>query len=76
MQDEEFAVLSRRLGQVNALAHQLRNSLQSMLGFAQLLAGEHSGSLNEKQREYVKMVEMGGMQALKLIEELEIGRHE
>lgn len=52
------------------MSHELRTPLNAILGFANLLAAEHFGSLNDKQKDYVQRVEEGGFRLLDLIKDL------
>ncbi|HEX6349673.1 MAG TPA: GAF domain-containing sensor histidine kinase [Candidatus Dormibacteraeota bacterium] len=52
------------------MSHELRTPLNSILGFAQLLAGEDYGPLNERQRRYVEHVTSSGAHLLSLINDV------
>jgi signal transduction histidine kinase len=44
--------------------HEIRNSLNAVIGFAQLLTSGISGPLNEKQAQYAELILRQGQQAL------------
>ena len=52
------------------MSHELRTPLNSILGFAQLLAAEDFGPLNERQRRYIGNVENSGAHLLSLINDV------
>jgi PAS domain S-box-containing protein len=52
------------------MSHELRTPLNSVMGFSDLLKGEFFGPLNEKQKEYVQLIEKSGNHLLSLIEDL------
>ncbi|HEY8642140.1 MAG TPA: GAF domain-containing sensor histidine kinase [Candidatus Dormibacteraeota bacterium] len=52
------------------MSHELRTPLNSILGFAQLLAAEDFGPLNERQRRYIANVENSGAHLLSLINDV------
>lgn len=60
------------------VSHELRTPLNSILGFSELLAGEHFGPLGAPQyREYAGIIRTSGKRLLKLMNQvLEIGRLE
>ena len=49
------------------LRHDLRNALNLVMGFADLLAADTTGTLNEKQRLYLDNIRIGTRQMLDLI---------
>lgn len=55
---------------LQTVSHELRTPLNSILGFAQLLAVESTGPLNEKQLRYLNHVETSGRHLLRLINEI------
>ena len=63
----ESAAKSRFLA---AMSHELRTPLNSILGFAQLLDSDAGGPLSEKQRRFVRHVELSGRRLLSLINEV------
>ena len=60
------------------VSHELRTPLNSILGFSELLAGEHFGPLGAPQyKEYAGIIRVSGKRLLKLMNQvLEIGRLE
>jgi PAS domain S-box-containing protein len=48
-------------------SHELRTPLNAIIGFSQLLQLEMSGPLNERQRNYVRIVERSGENLLRLV---------
>jgi len=55
---------------LSSMSHELRTPLNSILGFADLLRGQHFGKLNAKQRSYVGQIENSGKHLLDLINDL------
>lgn len=55
---------------LSAMSHELRTPLNAILGFSDLLAGQHFGSINEKQMKYVRQIESSGKHLLELINDL------
>ena len=63
--------IDRQKGQfLSSMSHELRTPLNAILGFSDLLAGQHFGSLNEKQIEYVNHIEISGKHLLDLITDI------
>lgn len=52
------------------ISHELRTPLNSILGFSQLLDADAGGELSEKQRRYVRNIELSGRHLLSLINEV------
>ena len=52
---------------ISSMSHELRTPLNGILGFTELLKGEHFGKLNDPQREFVDQVENSGKHLLELI---------
>lgn len=52
------------------MSHELRTPLNAILGFSDLLAGEHFGPLNARQRQYVEEIAGSGQHLLKLITDI------
>lgn len=50
------------------VTHELRTPLNAVTGFADLLASEHYGALNPKQREFVDSISSSGTHLLSLID--------
>jgi len=63
----ESAAKSRFLA---AMSHELRTPLNSILGFSQLLDADAGGPLGEKQRRFVRNIEVSGRHLLSLINEV------
>ena len=66
-----------------AVSHELRTPLNAVLGFADILAGEYFGKLeNDRQREYVGLIRQSGAHLLSVVNsmldmsKLEAGRYE
>jgi PAS domain S-box-containing protein len=55
---------------VAAMSHELRTPLNSILGFSQLLSGNGTGELNERQQRYVGHIEASGRHLLALINDV------
>ncbi|MCP4642760.1 MAG: PAS domain S-box protein [bacterium] len=68
---EQLAEANRQKSRfLSSLSHELRTPLNSVLGFADLLKGQHYGPLNDKQTEYVGHIEEGGRRLHALIGDL------
>ncbi len=52
------------------LSHELRNPLNSILGFSQVLLEKYFGPLNEKQEQYVNDIHESGQDLLALIDDI------
>lgn len=52
------------------MRHELRNPLNSILGFSQVLLEKYFGPLNEKQEQYVKDIHESGQDLLTLIDDI------
>lgn len=52
---------------LSTMSHELRTPLNAIIGFADLLAGEGFGPLNDKQRSYIKRIDDSGAHLLSLI---------
>jgi signal transduction histidine kinase/CheY-like chemotaxis protein len=52
---------------ISTMAHELRNPLNSIIGFTELLRDQHLGPLNEKQAKYVAQIHASGKHLLRLI---------
>jgi signal transduction histidine kinase/DNA-binding response OmpR family regulator len=62
---------------LSTMSHELRTPLNAVLGFSDMLIGEHYGALNERQRRYVDHIRKGGQHLLQLINDiLDISRIE
>ncbi len=55
---------------LSSMSHELRTPLNAILGFADLLAGQFFGPLNDKQLGYVQQIDDGGKHLLALINDL------
>lgn len=55
---------------LSAMSHELRTPLNGILGFADLLQEQFFGPLNEKQSEYVSLIDESGKHLLTLINDL------
>lgn len=53
-----------------SMSHELRTPLNAVIGFSEVLLGEHFGSLNGQQKEYVCDVLASGQHLLSLITEI------
>jgi two-component system sensor histidine kinase/response regulator len=53
-----------------SVSHDLRQPLNGMIGFAELLSSEKPGTLNDKQKEYLGDIYGGGQQLLRLTDDL------
>ena len=58
---------------VSRVRHDLRNSLNVIMGFTDLLSAEATGTLNEKQRLYVHNIRAGSQRMLILLNSKENG---
>jgi signal transduction histidine kinase len=58
---------------VSRICHDLRNSLNVVMGFTDLLSAETTGALNEKQQVYVQNIRAGTRQMLMLLSSKEEG---
>ncbi len=68
---EEAERVSRFKDQfLSTMSHELRTPLNAVLGFAELLADERYGSLNERQRRYASHIREGGQHLLRLINDI------
>ncbi|MDQ2648848.1 MAG: ATP-binding protein [Actinomycetota bacterium] len=52
------------------MSHELRTPLNAVIGFADVLEGQHFGPLNERQREYVEDIQVAGRHLLALINDV------
>ena len=52
------------------MSHELRTPLNSVIGFAELLLGQHRGKLNESQQRYVGNIASSGQHLLSLINDV------
>jgi signal transduction histidine kinase len=67
----ELQAAARQKGQLFAhFSHELRTSLNSILGFSELLRGDTAGSLTERQLRYVRHVHDSGNRLLRLINDI------
>ncbi len=55
---------------LNAMSHELRTPLNSILGFTELLGGQFFGVLNDKQSEYVALLEASSKHLLDLVNDV------
>ena len=55
---------------VSNMSHELRTPLNSMLGLTSLMADRSAGPINEKQKEYLEIVERNGKNLLQLINDV------
>jgi PAS domain S-box-containing protein len=55
---------------LSSMSHELRTPLNGILGFADLLLGQHFGTLNAKQRTYALQIDSSGKHLLALINDL------
>lgn len=55
---------------LTSMSHELRTPLNAILGFTQLLKMEYFGNLNEKQAEYIKLINESSGYLLSLINDL------
>jgi len=53
-----------------SMSHELRTPLNSILGFSELLVGQHFGSLTERQIKYMRVIEESGQHLLELINDI------
>ena len=73
--ERRFAEQARRENEAKSrflatMSHELRTPLNSVLGFAQLLLGQHRGRLNEAQQRYVNNIAASGTHLLTLINDV------
>lgn len=54
----------------SSISHELRTPLNGILGTTSLLEGEHFGSLNAKQKNYVDQIEQSGSHLLSLVNDI------
>ena len=77
-QKKEIEEKSERVEEANRLkseflsnmSHELRTPLNSMLGLTNLMAQEIAGRINEKQKEYIEIIERNGKNLLQLINDI------
>ena len=55
---------------LSTMSHELRTPLNAVLGFSDLLSEERYGTLNERQRRYLKHIHTGGQHLLNLINDI------
>jgi len=55
---------------LSTMSHELRTPLNAVVGFSDLLAEEHYGPLNERQKRYVSHIHAGGRHLLRLINDI------
>lgn len=55
---------------ISNVSHELRSPLNSILGFTELLSAQFTGSLNEKQLEYVEDIRIAGLHLLNMVNEI------
>ena len=55
---------------LNAMSHELRTPLNSILGFTELLGGQFFGALNDKQSEYIALLEASSRHLLDLVNDV------
>jgi PAS domain S-box-containing protein len=55
---------------LSTMSHELRTPLNAVLGFSDLLADEHYGPLNDRQRRYIDHIHTGGKHLLSLISDI------
>src|SRR6202007_14262 len=55
---------------LSTMIHELRTTLNAVLGFSDLLAYERYGPLNDHQTRYVSNIHTGGQHLLKLISDI------
>lgn len=55
---------------ISSMSHELRTPLNAVIGFTQALEKQYFGDLNEKQMEYVQLVESSGQHLLSLINDI------
>jgi len=75
---EEVQAINLRLAEANlhknrflsSMSHELRTPLNAVLGFADLMEGQHFGALNDKQAAYVRQIRESGKHLLDLISDL------
>lgn len=54
----------------HSVSHDIRQPLNHIIGFADILSKEFAGPLNAKQKEYLSYIDGGGKNLLRLIEDL------
>ena len=54
---------------VSNMSHELRTPLNVLLGLTNLMAEGNTGAINEKQKEYLEIIERNGKNLLQLIRE-------
>ncbi|MBI5207705.1 MAG: HAMP domain-containing histidine kinase, partial [Candidatus Firestonebacteria bacterium] len=72
---EELVIKTKQLEEANKtkskfianISHELKTPLNSILGFSEILIEESAGSINERQKEYLKNIEKSGRYLLRLI---------
>ncbi|HEX7119529.1 MAG TPA: ATP-binding protein [Longimicrobiales bacterium] len=52
------------------MSHELRTPLTAVLGYADLLASEVSGALNERQREHINRIQQSALHLITIIDEI------
>ena len=52
------------------MSHELRTPLNAIIGFAELLAGQYFGELNQKQKEYAEHIHASGEHLLNIINDI------
>lgn len=76
--NEELTCLAEQLKRANnakseflaTMNHELRTPLNSIIGFAEILADEKSGPLNEQQKEFLNYVLVSGKHLMALISDI------
>ena len=52
---------------ISSMSHELRTPLNGILGFTELLKGQHFGDINDTQKEFIEQVENSGKHLLELM---------
>lgn len=69
--NRELQIANRELGAfTQSVSHDLRQPLNGVIGFAELLLSEKPGSLNASQKDYLRDIYNGGHQLLRLTADL------
>ena len=55
---------------LNTMSHELRTPLNAVIGFTDMLKYQYYGKLNDRQQEYVKLINDGGQHLLSLVNDI------
>ena len=55
---------------ISHISHELRTPINSILGFSDILNGEFTGKLTEKQKEYINDIKISALRLLEMVNEI------